>query len=211
MPLHAPDDNEEFDVESIAGSSGDELTDNLVTVWDGLLDRVSFGLPSELDTQVRSVVCPASMTRSEIRLRHAEAHEAVEAIKTMVRSLGAIEHARMVHARGLELNTRAGREKEKRRARLVFSIDTYNRARSALLALGALEDTSVDQFYPPLTIADTFRKDPSSRREVGDSRISDGALWRPLATPSLPKPDGEGSLRGLLPASATGTRRGISM
>lgn len=182
----------------------------LQSTWNRLIDGATLGLPSELDSLTRSTACPVTLVQAEIRLRHAEAHEALDSVRNEVRSLGSIDHHRLIHSRGQDSGTRASRAKGVHRARFYFHMDTYNRARECLAALGVLTDPSMISFYPVLTVADTFRRDPEGRREVGDSRVYDGQLWRPLAVPSIRAiPTVSGHDVSLRPSS-TGTRRLIS-
>lgn len=181
----------------------------LQSAWSKLLDGITLGLPSELDPTARLAACPEVLIQAETRLRHAEAHEALDAVRSEVRTLGSIEHNRLIHSRGLDSGTRASRAKGLHRSRFYFHMDTYNRARECLLALGALTDPGMHSFYPVLTVADTFRRDPEGRREVGDSRLTDGQLWRPLAVPPIQAISSSGSKVSLTPSS-TGTRRSNS-
>ncbi|KAJ6514501.1 hypothetical protein C8R47DRAFT_1190566 [Mycena vitilis] len=74
-------------------------------------------------------------------------------------------------------NTRAGdeiRETTKRRDR---HMQTYESARQAMIALGALQDGTNTNF-PPLKEVDTFMKSVRQARQVGDSNLTDGLLWR---------------------------------
>jgi hypothetical protein len=56
-------------------------------------------------------------------------------------------------------------------------MQTYDAARCAMIALGTLTD-GVNTSFPPLTVADTFMKSVRQARRVGDSKLTDGLLWR---------------------------------
>ncbi|KAJ7866920.1 hypothetical protein B0H13DRAFT_1897811, partial [Mycena leptocephala] len=56
-------------------------------------------------------------------------------------------------------------------------MQSYVAARQAMISLGALVD-GPNTGYPPLTVADTFMKSVRQARQVGDSKFTDGLLWR---------------------------------
>lgn len=171
-----------------------------------ILTSASLSLPSELEAEVRRLVCSRDLVDTEVEMRHAEAHEAIEGVRSSVQSLDTLASHRPVHNRKQEQNTRSNRQREQYLYKRQYYIDMYNRAREALKALGALDDAKIYEYYPPLTADDTHRSNPSSRRLPGSSRSVAGSLWHPLAVPPLPATL---SRTGALQASSSATRRGL--
>ncbi|KAK7033985.1 hypothetical protein VNI00_012612, partial [Paramarasmius palmivorus] len=62
-----------------------------------------------------------------------------------------------------------------RRDRLIIR---YNHARQALINLGLVDPKDTNSPYPHMRPADTHRLRVNIRRQAGDSRRSDGMLWR---------------------------------
>lgn len=157
----------------------DEIFDpNSVTIQ-------TIGLPSDL---LPLPECDSedfhTLITAETSLRQAEAEEALDSLRRVVRMLGALEHEKRVHRRGQEQNTRTNSQLEDLRRRRDTFIDTYNCARDALEKLGVIQKEDDKGCYPKLSVSDTFRRNPESRRELGDSRRPESQLWRPLAIPA---------------------------
>lgn len=64
------------------------------------------GLPSDLDSDTREIVCSEALITAEVALRRAEASEALEDVRSCVRALANLGHNRAVHVRGQGMNTR---------------------------------------------------------------------------------------------------------
>lgn len=168
------------------------------------LAGVSLWLPSDLDWETRAVVCNEELVEAETMLRHAEAYEAIEGVRSSVRSIDTIDSHRTVHIRGQEGGTRSSHQRDQYVGKRSYYIDTYNRAREALESVGALRDDGVREYYPPLKLEDTYRDNPMARRAPGSERGESGSLWQPLSIPSLPP---SLSRSGVLAPSSSATRR----
>jgi hypothetical protein len=145
----------------------------------------TLGLPSDFSSEERSRWNLGQLAILELALRESEALEAVEALRNSVKALSALHHHKKVHLRGQEQNTwslHVIRNETKRRNAIM---STYNAARKAILYLAVdSRKEELTERYPPLSVADTFRKPPEARRAVGDSRRPDGHLWSiPLVQP----------------------------
>lgn len=169
----------------------------------------SLGLPSDLSLDERGLLCSSVLIDAEISLRHAEAFEALESIRASVRSLDALNRESVVQLRQQSQQTRSARLVRSKVLRKEVGISTYNRARDCLEALGVLSTESLRGYYPRLTVADTIRRNPVYRREIGDSRVNDGRVWHPLVPPSLPRLHSGQSTALQLKSSSSGSRRNI--
>ncbi|KAJ7659305.1 hypothetical protein DFH06DRAFT_989992, partial [Mycena polygramma] len=139
-------------------------------------DEVLF-LPSDITASERLALDAGSLGIEEVKWREGQAFDALRAIQNVVKALTALRDRKMKNDRQQKDNTRAGdeiRDTTKRRDR---HMQTYESARQAMIALGALQDGSNTNF-PPLKEADTFMKSVRQARQVGDSHFTDGLLWR---------------------------------
>lgn len=198
----------------VGNDLGDDWTEDLTSGSEAYSAEeyslhTTLGLPSDLDVHTRESVCSEALVKAEIALRRAEASEAIEDVRSCVRALATLGHDRAVHVRGQSMNTRANRFREVLEEKKVYHMEIYNQARNALLSLRIINDEATRRFYPVLTNEDTYRRDPSHRREPGDSKRNDGRLWHPLEPPQAPTVDASTRLAAL-PASTSGTRRSTS-
>ena len=56
-----------------------------------------------------------------------------------------------------------------------------------MIALGMVEEDGANSPFPRLEVKDTFMKSTSQRRQLGDSRHTDGMLWSFPAKNILPQ------------------------
>jgi hypothetical protein len=71
-------------------------------------------------------------------------------------------------------------------ARCNLHINTYNEHRRAMISLGLVDEHDSNSQFPPLEIKDTFMKSTVQKRQLGDSRRTDGMLWSFPAQNTLP-------------------------
>jgi hypothetical protein len=150
---------------------------------DPEVEEEEMGMPSDILRNKSDL--PESITslaRIEMQLREAEAREALNGIRNTVRMLGATWDMKGAHARGYKLNTRANTALEDLSCRRDDYIETYNRARDAMMRLKETGTIECSAVYPSLSVKDTYRKPPEVRRRIGDSRFIDGALWSGAST-----------------------------
>ncbi|KAJ7930322.1 hypothetical protein B0H13DRAFT_1858952 [Mycena leptocephala] len=141
------------------------------------LEKEVLYLPSDLTASERLELDVVTLGVEEIRWREGQVFDALRAVQVVVKALTAVRDRKTKNDRQQKDNTRAGeeiRETIKRRDR---QMQTYNAARRAMISLDALED-GPNTSYPPLTEGDTFMKSVRQARRVGDSRFTDGLLWR---------------------------------
>lgn len=188
-----------------------ETDTELIEEWAQNISVHALGLPSDLSIDDRNRICgTSSLVDVEVALRHAEAFEALESVRASIRSLDALNRESLVQLRHQSQQTRSARLVQSKILRKDTGISTYNRARDCLEALGVLSNESLRNYYPRLTLADTTRRNPVHRREVGDSRLNDGRAWHPLVPPSLPRLRvGQSTNVQPLSSSSSGTRRNI--
>lgn len=115
----------------------------------------------------------------ELPLRQAEAREALTGVRKAVKMIGARAHEKSVHSYGQELNTRANSDLRTFQRRRDVFIDIYNKARDRIRALDP--DTGI--LFPYLSLKDTYRPAPESRRPTGTSRRIDGTAIKGIILP----------------------------
>jgi hypothetical protein len=129
------------------------------------------------------------LAECERELREAEVHEYLNQVRSSVKVIGALSSHKKVHARGQAQNTRAQssiKEEEKKRD---LAVVHYNSSREALLRLvPSVDCQTMQERLPVLSVRDTYRKPPEKRRDVGDSRQSDGRAWNVRKKPGATEP-----------------------
>lgn len=92
--------------------------------------------------------------------------------------IGATWDDKAINDKGVDQNTRSQRIIRDLARRRDLHIESYNFAAKAVMnlrKLGTVEDVPP---LPPMSVKDTYRKRPESRRPPGDSRHEDGPIWR---------------------------------
>ncbi|KAJ7443174.1 hypothetical protein B0H11DRAFT_1881567 [Mycena galericulata] len=134
-------------------------------------------IPSDLTASERLQLDVVEIGVEEVRWREGQAFDCLRAVQVVVKAIRALYDRKEKSERQQKDNSRAGdhiRDTIKRRDR---HMQSYESARQAMIALDALVDGGKTRF-PPLTEADTFMKSVRKTRQVGDSRFTDGLLWR---------------------------------
>jgi hypothetical protein len=135
-------------------------------------------LPSQFSLSERKEMGIDMLGAEEAKLREGQAFDALLKIRTAVRTVTALMDQKQRDARGQAQNTRALRRVREAEAQRNVYIQMYASARDAMISLGVLDPEDSQCSFPLLTLADTFMKSPYHKRGLGDSRRTDGALWR---------------------------------
>ena len=134
-------------------------------------------LPSDLRPSQRDALDFAILGGEERKLREGEAFDSLLLIQTAVKTVVALRDRKSKHARGQAENTRSGILIRNAEAQRNLHMETYNFARSSMIALGFLDTEDSFSSFPPLTLEDTFMKSRQRKRGLGDSHRTDGLLW----------------------------------
>ncbi|KAF8187943.1 hypothetical protein K438DRAFT_1972634 [Mycena galopus ATCC 62051] len=116
------------------------------------------------------------LSAMETKLRCSQADHGIFAVQAATLALSATNRARQEDYRGQAGITCMQRSIEKAHLAKTFEIMMYNTARAALVTLGYMAKDAKKP-YPPLTWADTRRKETHLHRVKGDSRLFDGTAW----------------------------------
>ncbi|KAF7288499.1 CxC2 domain-containing protein [Mycena indigotica] len=117
-----------------------------------------------------------ALRAAEIKLRCSQAENGILAVQAASLALSATKKARELDYRGQGGITRSQRNEQKGHLVKDHEINTYNRARDALVDLDHIKKDS-DQPFPTLSRRDTRRKETHLHRAKGDSRLFDGTAW----------------------------------
>ncbi|KAJ7857939.1 hypothetical protein B0H14DRAFT_3135672 [Mycena olivaceomarginata] len=162
---------------SIAPKLGDKVAIQAATLPAIPVEEEVLFLPSDLTASERLDLDVVALGVEEARWREGEAFDALRAVQNVVKALVALRDRKTKNERQQKGNTRAGNEIADTTKRRDRHMQTYDAARCAMIALGTLTD-GVNTSFPPLTVADTFMKSVRQARRVGDSKLTDGLLWR---------------------------------
>ncbi|KAJ7436964.1 hypothetical protein B0H11DRAFT_1754208 [Mycena galericulata] len=155
-----------------------------------LVEDEKLYLPSDLTPEERQEFQLVALGFEEARWREGQAFDALRATRGIVKGLRALEDHKFQHSRQQKQNSRSGDQIEDGVRRRDFHMATYEIARQAMITLGTLS-SGTDSSFPPLSIADTFMKSVLKKRQLGDSHLTDGQLFRMgagSADTSLPQP-----------------------
>ncbi|KAJ6474802.1 hypothetical protein C8R45DRAFT_935329 [Mycena sanguinolenta] len=132
-------------------------------------------LPSDLTEMERGKMDLVALGLEESRWREGQAFDVLQALQHIVKSIGALRNRKIKQERQQKQNSRAGDQIAEALKRQNHHIESYNSARLALISLNGSTK------FPPLTEADLFMKSVQQKRQVGDSKRTDGLLWRAKA------------------------------
>ncbi|KAJ7051625.1 hypothetical protein C8F01DRAFT_1066754 [Mycena amicta] len=132
-------------------------------------------LPSDFVTSAERLELGLDdLAAEEARWREGQVFDTLRALQNNVKATTALRNDKAKNDRHQKQNSRSGaqiREAERRRELLKTS---YNVARSAISVLhGSMS-------FPVLEDTDLYMKPVMDKRRVGDSKLSDGALWTAL-------------------------------
>jgi hypothetical protein len=136
-------------------------------------------LPSDFTAKERLDLNLECVAREEKILREGELVDALSNVREAAQYLSCMRSRKKKTARGQRQNMRDESKCVEQEHLLDDRIAHYNYARQRLLKL-----TDDDPRFPPLSTADTFRKSPDIRRQLGDSVMPDGRLWA-IRAPTL--------------------------
>ncbi|KAJ7476496.1 hypothetical protein FB451DRAFT_1173359 [Mycena latifolia] len=145
-------------------------------------------LPSDFTAVERNEMGLTELAREEERWREGQAFDYLRAVQNAVKALSALRNRKTKNERQQKQNTRAGGHIEEGMRLQQRHMESYNAARLAIIALAG------STTFPPLTEADLFMKSVQQIRHVGDSKRTDGLLFRARALRSLGSHDHEGDV-----------------
>ncbi|KAJ7194996.1 hypothetical protein GGX14DRAFT_555609 [Mycena pura] len=128
-------------------------------------------LPSYLCSE-DALFADAALIDQEVKLRCAQASSQILAAQDKTITLSIVKSTRGFDYRGQGGKTRAQRSQEYALMLRDLEITVYNEARNALISLKFMARDALSPF-PPMTRADTVRKDTHAFRMRGDSRVVD--------------------------------------
>ncbi|KAJ7243463.1 hypothetical protein C8J57DRAFT_1243408 [Mycena rebaudengoi] len=135
--------------------------------------------PSDFSSEPeRHTLDLTSLAAEEVKWREGQIFDSLRAIQNIVKAMSALRYQKNKHSRQQKQNTRSGDTIREAQTRWDHHMESYEAACQALMALNSGHQ------FPPLTEADLYMKPVPQKRQVGDSRHTDGKLWRAaLPTP----------------------------
>lgn len=135
-------------------------------------DEILF-MPSDFVSKAeRTKFDLVSLANEEAKWREGEAFDHLRALQNIVKTIRALRNRKTRDERKQKENTRAGDNIRLSMTLRNQHMESYEVARKALLVLRA------DSSFPPLEEKDLYMKSVQQKRRVGDSRHTDGAVWR---------------------------------
>ncbi|KAJ7601509.1 hypothetical protein DFH06DRAFT_1352712 [Mycena polygramma] len=158
-----------------------ELGDKVAaqTVLSPAVEEEKLFLPSDLTDRERQKMHVVALGAEESKWREGQAVDTLRALQHIVKTISALRNRKIKNERQQKQNSRAGDQIAEALKRQNHRIESYNTARLALVSLHGATD------FPPLTEGDLFMKSVQQKRRVGDSKRTDGLLWRATALATL--------------------------
>ncbi|KAJ7435721.1 hypothetical protein B0H11DRAFT_2295375 [Mycena galericulata] len=122
----------------------------------------------------------------------------------IVKTISALRNRKFKNNRQQKQNSRAGDQIAEATKRQNYRIESYSAARLALISLNGSTD------FPVLTEADLFMKSVQQKRRVGDSKRTDGLLWRATALATIGSYDSEVEMGELEQAEEGGDQTSVA-
>jgi hypothetical protein len=157
--------------------------DAVVRQWSCEIEHEILFLPSDFPCDERLKVETTKLSTEEVKLREGKAFDALRAVQNAVKTMTALQDRKWKNARGQADNTRASNYIREAQGRRNHHMRTYAACRTAMIALGTLDEDAPQSPFPPLSLEDTFMKSTQRGRGLGDSHRTDGKLWRKHGQP----------------------------
>ncbi|KAJ3528320.1 hypothetical protein NMY22_g9460 [Coprinellus aureogranulatus] len=132
------------------------------------LCRERLFIPSDFTRPQQRKYGLTELAQTERKLREGAAFDKIQKVQELSKALSLDTQAKN-DGRGQRENTRNAKIIANTRVAMNLAIESYNKNRTALLALGY-----GDHRLPALTLEDTKRKPTAVKRQTGDSRRADG-------------------------------------
>jgi hypothetical protein len=155
---------------------GDRVASQSATSPPCLVENEKLFLPSDLTAAERGELGLKSLGIEEARWREGQAFDALRGIRTIVKAIRALRDRKEKNERQQKQNSRAGDHINDAVRRREFRMATYDAARQAMISLDSMSQ-GPDSAFPPLSVDDTFMKSVVKKRQLGDSRFTDGQLF----------------------------------
>lgn len=131
-------------------------------------------LPSDFSEAERVQLQLVALGEHERRLQSGAAYDTIRRIRTTSKTISSLRSDKKAQAYGQTRHTRAADQIRKIEARRDAVISDYQAIRAIMISLGLPVDSAE---FPPLTLADTYRKPTDIKRAVGDSQRHEGSIW----------------------------------
>lgn len=132
-------------------------------------------LPSDLTENERQKMDIVALGTEESKWREGQVFDILRALQHIVKSISSLRNRKFKNDRQQKQNSRAGDQIAEAIKRQNHRMECYNNARLALISLNGSTN------FPVLTEADLFMKSVQQKRRVGDSKRTNGLLWRATA------------------------------
>ncbi|KAJ7663720.1 hypothetical protein DFH06DRAFT_986389 [Mycena polygramma] len=143
-------------------------------------------LPSDLTKAERRKLGFLSLGVEESKWREGQVFDVLRALQNIVKTIIALRNRKFKNERQQKQNTRAGDQISDATKRQTHHMESYSAGRLALISLNGSTN------FPVLTEADLFMKSVQQKRRVGDSKRTDGLLWRAKALGTIGSYDQDG-------------------
>ncbi|KAJ7441842.1 hypothetical protein B0H11DRAFT_1932762 [Mycena galericulata] len=161
-------------------------------------------LPSDLTGNERQKMDVVALGMEESKWREGQAFDILRALQHIVETISALRNRKFKNDCQQKQNSHAGDQIAEATKRQNYLIESYSAPRLALISLNGSTD------FPVLTEADLFMKSVQQKRRVGDSKRTDGLLWRATALATIGSYDSEVEMGELEQAEEGGGQAAVA-
>lgn len=132
-------------------------------------------LPSFFSPSERAEMSLLELEKEELELRRAQIVECIMQLRRSAKKLSSARAQKKKDGRGQYEGSRSATQRHILEFNQECLLLIYNTGRKAFISLS--DDEHIGEAFPALSTEDLFRKSTTEKRQLGDSRRSDGRLW----------------------------------
>jgi hypothetical protein len=145
-------------------------------------------LPSDFSSVERQQLELTILAVEESRWREGQVFDILRALQGVVKAISALRNRKGKNDRQQKQNSRAGDQILEATNRQTHHMESYHASRVAMISLNGFST------FPILTESDLFMKSVQQKRHVGDSKRTDGLLFRATALRTIGSYDKDGDI-----------------
>ncbi|KAE9384315.1 hypothetical protein BT96DRAFT_1008199 [Gymnopus androsaceus JB14] len=145
------------------------------------VEKEKLYLPSDIQASDHESLQLTMLAQMEQKVRLGELYDSMKSVQKAAKAYSVTHIKKREDERGTNAGLRSTLALKKIEVERDCCVADYNRARTALINL----KFSGAHDIPPMSIADTYRRSTFNARQLGDSRRTDGSLFRLPALPAM--------------------------
>jgi hypothetical protein len=159
----------------------------LLTQEPSELEDENLLLPSHFSDHDRAKLSLEELAEEEAKAREGQTHNCILQLRRVMKTISAMHKLKKKNSHGQRQCIRDRKQLDSLELTRDQILAIYSASRCALVSLRA-DDKDLAEQYPPLALADLYRKSTLEKRQRGDTHRADGGLWVATASQHLTIP-----------------------